>query len=112
MHPLAPALGVEVQRAVHDLELAVEAILPAFNRYDGAQAVGLGPVKPQRLNDHSGHLEPTGREGIADQQVRPYRGPVISRSAFAPTVFGSAPPECSSSSLYRKAFQGATMAEV
>lgn len=38
--PLAPALGVKVQRAVHELELAVEAILPAFNRYEGAQAVG------------------------------------------------------------------------
>ncbi|WP_345429963.1 bis-aminopropyl spermidine synthase family protein [Actinoallomurus vinaceus] len=38
--PLSPALGVKVQRAVHDLDLAVEAILPGFNRYDGAQAVG------------------------------------------------------------------------
>jgi hypothetical protein len=38
--PLSPALGVKVQRAVHDLDLAVEAILPAFNRYNGAQAVG------------------------------------------------------------------------
>lgn len=38
--PLTPALGVKVQRAVLDLDLAVEAILPAFNRYHGAQAVG------------------------------------------------------------------------
>lgn len=36
----APALGVKVQRAVLDLELAMGAILPAFNRYHGAQAVG------------------------------------------------------------------------
>ena len=41
--PLAPALGVKVQRAVHELDLAVEAILPAFNRYEGAQAIGSGP---------------------------------------------------------------------
>jgi hypothetical protein len=38
--PLSPALGVKVQHAVHELDLAVEAILPAFNRYHGAQAVG------------------------------------------------------------------------
>ncbi|HET9141449.1 bis-aminopropyl spermidine synthase family protein [Actinophytocola sp.] len=38
--PAHPALGVKVQRAVHDLDLAVEAILPAFNRYHGAQAIG------------------------------------------------------------------------
>jgi N4-bis(aminopropyl)spermidine synthase len=38
--PLTPAIGVKVQRAVHDLDLVVEAILPAFNRYQGAQAIG------------------------------------------------------------------------
>lgn len=36
----APALGVRVQRAILDLELAFEAILPGFNRYQGAQALG------------------------------------------------------------------------
>jgi hypothetical protein len=38
--PLTPALGLKVQRAVLDLDLVVEAMLPAFNRYHGAQAVG------------------------------------------------------------------------
>jgi N4-bis(aminopropyl)spermidine synthase len=38
--PLHPALGMKVQRAVQDLDLVAEAILPAFNRYHGAQAVG------------------------------------------------------------------------
>jgi hypothetical protein len=38
--PLTPALGVKVQRSVHELDLAIEAILPAFNRYHGAQAIG------------------------------------------------------------------------
>jgi branched-chain polyamine synthase A-like protein len=38
--PLHPALGMKVQRAVADLDLVTEAILPAFNRYHGAQAVG------------------------------------------------------------------------
>ena len=35
-----PTLGIKVQQAVVDLHLAVEAILPDFNRYHGAQAVG------------------------------------------------------------------------
>jgi hypothetical protein len=35
-----PALGLKVQQAAQDLALAYEAILPAMNRYDGAQAVG------------------------------------------------------------------------
>jgi hypothetical protein len=35
-----PALGVKVQQAVSGLDLAYEAILPGFNRYDGAQALG------------------------------------------------------------------------
>jgi len=38
--PLTPAIGVKVQRAVLDLDLAIEAMLPGFNRYHGAQAVG------------------------------------------------------------------------
>ncbi|HTJ34066.1 MAG TPA: bis-aminopropyl spermidine synthase family protein [Dactylosporangium sp.] len=37
---LTPALGLKVQRAVLDLDLVIEAMLPAFNRYHGAQAVG------------------------------------------------------------------------
>jgi hypothetical protein len=35
-----PALGVDVQRTVSDLHLAIEAIWPAFHHYDGAQAIG------------------------------------------------------------------------
>lgn len=35
-----PGLGLKVQRAVQDLHLVFEAILPDFNRYVGAQAVG------------------------------------------------------------------------
>ena len=32
--------GVEVQRVVDDLRLALEAVLPGFNRYRGAEAIG------------------------------------------------------------------------
>ncbi|GGM32779.1 methyltransferase [Longimycelium tulufanense] len=35
-----PALGLKVQQELQDLGLAFEAILPAFDRYVGAQAVG------------------------------------------------------------------------
>lgn len=35
-----PGLGLNVQEALARLKLTYEAVLPAFNRYDGAQAVG------------------------------------------------------------------------
>lgn len=35
-----PALGLKVQRAVQRLHVTFETIIPAFNRYDGAQAIG------------------------------------------------------------------------
>jgi N4-bis(aminopropyl)spermidine synthase len=35
-----PKLGLKVQDALHDLRLVHEAILPAFHRYTGAQAIG------------------------------------------------------------------------
>jgi predicted methyltransferase len=35
-----PALGVKVQQAIGRLQLAIAAVLPDFNRYRGAQAVG------------------------------------------------------------------------
>ena len=35
-----PALGLAVQKALNPLHLAYEAVLPGFNRYVGAQAVG------------------------------------------------------------------------
>ena len=35
-----PTLGLRAQSAAHRLNLAYEAVLPHFNRYDGAQAVG------------------------------------------------------------------------
>lgn len=35
-----PALGLKVQRSLQRLHVTFEAIMPAFNRYQGAQAVG------------------------------------------------------------------------
>ena len=35
-----PALGLKVQEVVQELRLVAEAILPAFNRYQGAEAIG------------------------------------------------------------------------
>jgi hypothetical protein len=38
--PASPALGLKVQRALAALDLVYEAVLPAFNHYAGAQAIG------------------------------------------------------------------------
>jgi hypothetical protein len=35
-----PTLGLQAQSAAHRMNLAYEAVVPHFNRYDGAQAVG------------------------------------------------------------------------
>jgi N4-bis(aminopropyl)spermidine synthase len=35
-----PALGYKVQSVLHDLRLVAEAVLPGFNRYLGAEAIG------------------------------------------------------------------------
>lgn len=35
-----PALGLKVQRALSDLDLLFEAVLPGFNRYRGAESIG------------------------------------------------------------------------
>jgi hypothetical protein len=35
-----PALGFKVQSVLHDLRLVAEAVLPGFNRYLGAEAIG------------------------------------------------------------------------
>ena len=38
--PHQPALGLKVQQAIGRLQVAIAAILPQFNRYDGAEAIG------------------------------------------------------------------------
>src|SRR6266542_1368392 len=35
-----PSLGFKVQSVLHDLRLVTEAVLPGFNRYQGAEAIG------------------------------------------------------------------------
>ncbi|MBV9142647.1 MAG: bis-aminopropyl spermidine synthase family protein [Pseudonocardiales bacterium] len=50
-----PALGLKVQRALADLELLFETVLPDFNHYDGAQAIGsradLYRLRPTKRTD-------------------------------------------------------------
>jgi hypothetical protein len=38
--PASPALGLKTQRALSSLDLVYEAVLPGFNHYAGAQAIG------------------------------------------------------------------------
>jgi hypothetical protein len=52
-----PALGLAVQQALSPLQLAYEAVLPGFNRYAGAQAIGSTAALYL--------LRPTGRSGSA-----------------------------------------------
>jgi N4-bis(aminopropyl)spermidine synthase len=52
-----PALGLAVQQALSPLHLVYEAVLPAFNRYAGAQAIGAAAALYL--------LRPTGRSGSA-----------------------------------------------
>lgn len=62
-----PALGLAVQRELTSLALAYEAILPHFNRYHGAQAVGsaadLYQLRPTRGSWAA--LDRTGRTPLA-----------------------------------------------
>jgi N4-bis(aminopropyl)spermidine synthase len=52
-----PALGLAVQQALGPLHLTYEAVLPAFNRYAGAQAIGAAAALYL--------LRPTSRSGSA-----------------------------------------------
>jgi N4-bis(aminopropyl)spermidine synthase len=52
-----PALGLAVQEALAPLHLTYEAVLPGFNRYSGAQAIGSAAALYQ--------LRPTRRTGSA-----------------------------------------------
>jgi hypothetical protein len=60
-----PALGLKVQRELAALELVTEALLPGFNHYDGAQAIG------SRAGLYA--LRPTRRSAkLATRRVRSY----------------------------------------
>ena len=63
-----PALGLKVQQAIGQLQLAYEAILPGFNRYHGAEAVGsasdLYVLQPTARTPKA--LEPAIRESVAN----------------------------------------------
>jgi len=78
-----PALGLKVQAVVQDLRLVAEAILPAFNRYLGAEAIGgasaLYVCRPTRrtwpaLRDAAAHADPriyTHGEGAEEAALPP-----------------------------------------
>jgi hypothetical protein len=78
-----PSLGLKVQEVVQDLRLVAEAILPAFNRYLGAEAIGgasaLYVCRPTRrtwpaLRDAAAHADPriyTHGEGAEEAALPP-----------------------------------------
>lgn len=57
--PASPALGLKVQNTLSDLALVYEAVLPEFNRYHGAQALGsrssLYVMRPTRRSKTLAH---------------------------------------------------------
>jgi N4-bis(aminopropyl)spermidine synthase len=70
--PDSPALGLKAQAAMARLELTHEAILPAFNRYEGAHAIGA------RASLYL--LQPTRRSTrIAERQVARFASAIYSR---------------------------------
>jgi N4-bis(aminopropyl)spermidine synthase len=78
-----PALGLKVQAVVQELRLVAEAILPAFNRYQGADAIGgasaLYVCRPTRrtwpaLRDAAAEADPriyTHGEGAEEAPLPP-----------------------------------------
>ena len=70
--PDSPALGLKAQAAMARLELTHEAILPGFNRYDGAHAIGA------RASLYV--LQPTRRSTkIAERQIGRLSSAIYSR---------------------------------
>jgi hypothetical protein len=80
----SPALGLKVQSELSALELVYEAVLPDFNAYDGALAVGsraalyvLRPTKRSRKiaarrgDRHAEALYTRGRQAVESQAVAP-----------------------------------------
>ncbi|UVS81693.1 bis-aminopropyl spermidine synthase family protein [Actinokineospora sp. UTMC 2448] len=83
--PLAPALGLKVQKEILGLGLVAEAVLPGFNRYHGAQAVGSAADLYV--------LQPTS--GSANQAAAAVRGAATAIYTHGPQSVESAgaPPE-------------------
>jgi hypothetical protein len=81
-----PTLGLRVQSVVHELRLVAEAILPAFNRYQGGQALGsasdLYVCRPTRFTTAA-----LGRLGDPDPRI--YSRGAAARESAAPALDGS-----------------------
>jgi hypothetical protein len=110
-----PGLAVKGQAALHELHLALEAMLPRFNRYDGAEAVGSSsalyvcrptrrtrPASERRLAEPSARIYTRGGEA-RESAPQPLPEPVLDalqRWAESceeePLVVGAGFPECRS----------------
>jgi N4-bis(aminopropyl)spermidine synthase len=108
-----PALGLKVQAVVQDLRLVAEAILPGFNRYLGAEAIGgasaLYVCRPTRrtwpaLRDAAAQADPriyTHGEGAEEAALPPLppaatralEGLAGDRGELALTVVGDGLPD-------------------
>lgn len=92
-----PALGLKVQQSVQELGVAYEAILPAANRYDGAQAVGSASdvyvCRPtartwkvlDRVVENAVRIYTHGPQSVESAAAEPDPGPVLA-AAGAPVT--------------------------
>jgi hypothetical protein len=72
----APALGLKVQQALGELDLLFEAVLPGFNRYRGAEAIGSSADLYR--------LRPTRRSAaIARRKAGRYAGTIYTQGSQA-----------------------------
>jgi hypothetical protein len=102
-----PALGLAVQQALQSLHLVHEAVLPGFNAYDGAQAIGsrsdLYLLRPTarsfralpRLAGASGdaRIYTHGRQAVEAGRPEPDGEPVAAVLAAGPPPPGRARPD-------------------
>jgi len=101
--PLTPALGLKVQKAMLELDLVLEAILPTFNRYHGAQAIGSAadlyvcrptthtwPILDQRLGRIATNIYTHGGQSLEAATAPPSPSPTA--SAGLPAAVSPGPP--------------------
>jgi hypothetical protein len=107
-----PALGLKVQEVVQELRLVAEAILPAFNRYRGAEAIGgasalylcrptrrtwpalrTAAAADPRIYSHGEGAEEAALPPLPPTTVRALEDPAGDRGELALTLVGDGLPD-------------------
>jgi hypothetical protein len=102
-----PSLGFKVQSVLHDLRLVTEAVLPGFNRYQGAEAIGAasalyvcrptrrsrpaasGPSRTElRIYTQGRSAEEAGRTALPAATLATVRAELAGAGPHPPTLVG------------------------